>query len=279
MAMSPVRRAFDAEQAAFLQTMSRVERRRMRDDADMSVLRRFHGHISSALHRTAGRLQNELGASTRDSVEASLRSLASFLGKVQGEAGPLDDDAVYRQIASARRAHIDAMRHQAISRLRPAIEERVWIRVRDMAATGKHSIGDLVNAAAEEMDAQWWQVERIVRTESSYAFNHGQAEGVRTLAKHYKGMMQRWTELIDDATGKPMDNRVAFDSIIMHGQVAPPGGQFTMPSDPRAPARMVGVSWLQPPNRPNDRAVLTPWMPGWAVPAWQYRSGRRVRLR
>jgi hypothetical protein len=89
-------------------------------------------------------------------------------------------------------------------------------------------------------------------------------------------LMQRWTELVDDATGRPLDNRVAADSLAMHGQVAPPGGSFLMPA---AGGALAGQSWTHPPNRPNDRAVLTPWMPTWGVPAWQFRNGRRVNLR
>lgn len=250
----------------------------MRDDADMRVLRRFHGQISVGVHEAIGNVQRAMHASSRETLEASIRSLSTFLGKTHGEAGPLDDDAVYRQLTSARRSHIDALREQAVARLRPAIITRVWERVQQMAASGKYTIGELVEAAGEEFDRQWWQVERTARTETSYAFNVGQAEGVRELAKHYPGMMQRWTELVDDLTGRPLDNRVGQDSLAMHGQVAPPNGQFTMPNDPRG-GSMIGMSWSHPPNRPNDRAVLTPWMRGWSVPAWQYRSGRRVSLR
>ncbi len=90
-------------------------------------------------------------------------------------------------------------------------------------------------------------------------------------------MRQRWTELINDLTGQPLDNRVAKDSIAMHGQVAYPGHYFTMPAGD-VPHLMVGKQWLYPPNRPNDRAVLTPWMRGWGVPAWEYHGGVRLPL-
>lgn len=251
----------------------------MREEADLRLLRRFHGQISVGLHQLIDNLQHAMSTSSRDTIENSVRSLASFMGKTHGDAGPLDDDAVYRQLTSSRRGLLDSLRQQAIHRLRPALADQVWRRVSEMAASGKHTIGDLVHAAADELDAQWWRIERTARTESSYAFNLGQAEGVAELAKHHPGMLQRWTELVDDATGAPMDNRVGMDSIVMHGQVAAPGGRFSMPADPRAPTSLIGLSWTHPPNRPNDRAVLTPWMRGWPVPAWQYRGGRRVQLR
>jgi len=279
LAMTPARRAFDQAQAGFSQSLLRAERGRLREDADMRILRRFHGQISIGVHRAVGEVQQALNASTRDALESSLRSLTRFLGETHGDAGPLDDDTLFRQIVSTRRAHIDALRTQAVARLRTTIADRVWKQTLEMAASGKHTIGEVVTAAGEVFDGQWWQIERTVRTEASYAFNVAQAEGVRELAKSNPQIMQRWTELVDDATGMPLDDRVGDDSLVMHGQVAPPGGAFTMPADPRAPGAMIGMSWTHPPNRPNDRAVLTPWLRGWAVPAWQYRNGRRVQLR
>ena len=39
---------------------------------------------------------------------------------------------------------------------------------------------------------------------------------------------------------------------------------------------LVGLAWPFPPNRPNDRSVLSPWMADWGVPGWRYDSGNRV---
>jgi hypothetical protein len=71
---------------------------------------------------------------------------------------------------------------------------------------------------------------------------------------------------------------VADDSLALHGQVAHPGGYFTMPIDPDVEERFWGKRWMFPPNRPNDRAVLSPWRPGWGIPAWEFKGGRRVNL-
>ena len=258
----------------------------MRDDADPSILRRVHRTAAIHIHRATERLGRELAASSRDSLEESLRGLSQMVGRLHGHSGALDDDTTFRSIVAARRSQIEAARTHAVNSLRQRIESRVLDRMTQMVAED-YTIGQVVAAIDEEMEANWWQVERIVRTESSYAYNTAQVDGIRTIAKDFPGMLMRWTELIDDSTGLPFDNRVAADSFAMHGQVASIGGVFTMPhptsGSPRRAAgvsdKLIGRSWSHPPNRPNDRAVLTPWMRDWGIPAWKFQAGRRITLR
>jgi hypothetical protein len=107
--------------------------------------------------------------------------------------------------------------------------------------------------------------------------------------------MRRWTEYVDDATGRPLDARVANDSLVLHGQVCfqPEGatfegrstflvggtGGFTMPPDGRVNAKLWGRRYAHPPNRPNDRSRLVPWKPTWGVPAYMVVNGVRMDVR
>ena len=125
-------------------------------------------------------------------------------------------------------------------------------------------------------DINWWRAERIVRTETAWAANSVTADGVASAAQDLPGMMLRWTELIDDTTGRPFDDRVAADSFVMHGQLARPGGVFTMPVDERVASDQWGKTWNFPPNRPQDRSSALPWRPHWGVPGWRYLQRRRV---
>jgi len=171
---------------------------------------------------------------------------------------------------------LDRLRNDSLKRIHHDIGNQLQRRLRDLPSDA--TVSEAITAVGDEFDAQRWRVERTARTETSYAFNQAQANGVGLLQKEFPGLMQRWTEMVDDATGMPLDAAVAWDSIAMHGQVTPPGGVFTMPSDPRVSAKMIGQQWNHPPNRPNDRAVLTPWHKGWGIPAWVW-QGRRITLR
>lgn len=287
--MSPARSIFNQEMGEIGRSLRAAERGRLTSAADPSVIRRLRQLTTSRVRQMTERLSSELASSTRDSLEESLRGLARFSGRMTGSAGPLEDETTFRALVSSRRSTIESARRTALADLQRRLDERILTRLTDVAATDGAKIRDMLTAVNEELEANWWQIERVVRTESSFAYNAAQVDGIRELARTNRGMMMRWTELIDDATGQPFDNRVAMDSFAMHGQVAPIGGVFTMPSSlPRSSpgkgssgslAHLVGMSWMHPPNRPNDRAVLTPWMREWGIPGWRYQSGRRVNLR
>jgi hypothetical protein len=291
-AMRPARTVFNIETGNLGRGLRAAEKGRLMMEADHSTIRRLQGHISVQVHALTQRLGETLASSTRGALEESLRGLTGFVNRVHGDAGPLEDDTVLRSIASNRRVVIEAARKEAMARLAREIETKIRRRLHDIANTEGARVRDMVTAINDELENQWWQVERIVRTESAVAYNTAQVDGIKELARGTKGMKMRWTELINDATGMPFDDRVAVDSFAMHGQVAPVGGSFTMPASlpsnapmgrgkkaSRGFQSMVGQSWSQPPNRPNDRAVLTPWMKEWGIPAWVYQNGRRVNLR
>ena len=117
-----------------------------------------------------------------------------------------------------------------------------------------------------------------------YGANSAHADGIKEIAKESPGLEQQWTEFCGP-DGHPLDDRVGVDSIALAGQVAEPGGEFTMPAtapfpDARGETKvspsLVGQSWQFPPNRPNDRATLLPWKKEWGRPGWRFKGGRRV---
>lgn len=124
----------------------------------------------------------------------------------------------------------------------------------------------------------WWLEARTIRTGLAAAFNFGHTEAVDEIADDVTDLYKRWTELVDDATGAPLDNRVGQDSIVLHGQVAKPKNVFTMPPDPRCHPSWWGQTWTQSPNRPNDRSVTMPWRPQWGIPGWEWNGNARVPI-
>jgi hypothetical protein len=131
----------------------------------------------------------------------------------------------------------------------------------------------IASAMAEAVRSNFWQVQRIAVTEAAFTYNEARKHALRQIHALDSRVMMRWTEHVDDATGQPLDERVAVDSVLMHGQVAMPGEAFTMPPGSRMRA---GQAWAHPPNRPNDRAVLQPWLAGQGVPGWHYQGGVRI---
>ena len=239
--------------------------------ADLGTISRVaQAHLRAAYSLVGDRLVDAARIATAEGAS----SLARFYTSMTGRASALDDPARVRVLAARRLPKVIAMRDAAAAQL--ANNAQAAIRaVLTGLRPGEVKVGEAIGAAVEAADRQWWKVERVARTEGALAFNAAQEDGIALLAQAHPGLMKRWTELVSDLTGAPLDDRVGDDSIALHGQVARPGGLFVMPDTDKAPARMVGMSWSSPPNRPNDRATLLPWHPDWGIPGWVIRGGKR----
>jgi hypothetical protein len=219
---------------------------------------------------------------SREAQVESLRGLGGWIGRMEKEyvgaapTLPIDEAARFWGVIDKRRTSLIRAHEASMAsygaRVTKSIEEGLGLSL----ATGEttEQAVDRVRAAANN---EWWQAERIVRTEQAWAFNATAADGIAEIAEDVEDLYMRWTEHVTDE-GEPMDDRVGEDSVVMHGQVARPGGLFTMPRDERVSESMWGERWSFPPNRPNDRATLLAWRPSWGGLAWELRRGRRVDL-
>lgn len=88
--------------------------------------------------------------------------------------------------------------------------------------------------------------ERIVRTEAMKAYNAGANAEIEEEARVFPDMRRKLIETFDA--------RTAPDSFVAHGQVRGIGEPFT-------DGKHV---YVNPPGRPNDRAVVVPWRQQWA---------------
>jgi hypothetical protein len=224
--------------------------------------------IGSALSKQIERVKREAQLTT-----------AGFIGRMHPDAPAL------AELAQGERAKLD---EESIAKLGDGLGDAVASQFLATLEPGGLHMAQALDALQDSFGAVWYQVERFVRTEGAFAFNATCRESVEALADEIPGLAMRWTEYIDDA-GTRLDDRVADDSVLMHGQICPAGGVFTFPDPDSAPAGLallgtstmtglLGKSWRHPPNRPNDRATIAPWLPEYGVPGWSLVNGRRVAL-
>lgn len=90
---------------------------------------------------------------------------------------------------------------------------------------------------------RYW-AERIVRTEVSRAYNAGHLESLRQMRSTFPDLQKKILA--------NFDNRTAYDSVVVHGQVRPLDGLFLDGA---------GRLYQHPPARPNDRETVIPWRP------------------
>lgn len=119
---------------------------------------------------------------------------------------------------------------------------------------------DRVSGAAGLFEGQRYRAERIVRTELSYSYGVAAQAGMEDLRQKVPKMMKRLVATFDDRTGA--------DSKELNGQTVPVDHPFLwVVTDSKGHKTGKIVKYMQPPNRPNDREVVIPWMEGWAAPA------------
>ncbi len=268
-----------------------------RDKFTAHQQRLFLGELRQGIALIIKRMAGGLGDISRDVQTDALRSLIDDVGKLEGKFTgaeivlPVEEAAAFQGVVGGKvretmlRSHEQSMARYG-ARLIKAIEDQL-----SSALLVGDDIGGAIERVKSAADLEWWQAERVTRTEMIWAYNATHQQGMRETAKEIPDMMMRWTEYVTDASPGGMDQRVGVDSIAMHGQVAPPSGSFYFPSTlpkgarltpeqqkewPGVQRRFAGKSWAHPPNRPNDRSSVAPIRPHWGIPSWIWESGRRV---
>lgn len=95
------------------------------------------------------------------------------------------------------------------------------------------------------MRKQYW-AERIIRTETAYAYNRGSYDSIAASRKQFPDMQKKILATFDA--------RTAPDSVAVHGQIRNVEDLFMDGA---------GRQYLHPPGRPNDRETIVPWRSSW----------------
>ncbi len=277
-----LKKLYDQAQAEFTTKLSRSMGRNTNTFSE-TQMRMFQAQVRQGQMDIAKRMGEVLAAATEetkaDALRGAIRNFKQLEKKFTGVATslPVEEAARFAGVMGKNTSLIRRHSMKLMGKAGAAVVGKLEQELALSLITGE-TVGDAIDRVQSVTGKSWYQSERIVRTEQAWAFNATHAEAIADSLEDMPDIMMRWTELVDDSTGRPLDDRVGEDSIAMHGQLATPGGKFTMPSKAIVPVKMWGMSWSHPPNRPNDRATLQPWRPHWNIPGWVLKGGRRVSL-
>lgn len=233
------------------------------------------------------RLGAELTDAAKEARHDVLRALAKDVGRLERKFTghspilPIEDAARFAGVIDKRKTSLLTQHRASVDRYGSRVIAQMEDALAKSVISGE-SHGDAYDRLGDIVGGEFYQVERIARTELAWAANATAADGLHAVREVIPDMMIQWRELVSD-TGQPLDDRVGIDSLALHGQVAVPGAMFTCPA--RAPDGEEVPEGLQyeevafPPNRPNDRSTLAPWRASWGIPGWRWVSGRRVPMR
>jgi hypothetical protein len=115
---------------------------------------------------------------------------------------------------------------------------------------------DRISGAHGLFERQRWRAERIVRTEMSYSYGVTNQVAMMDLRRAVPKMRKRLVATFDLNTGK--------DSKELNGQTVDVDQPFIWEvKDSRGNKTGKVVKYMQPPNRPNDRECVIPWIDDW----------------
>jgi hypothetical protein len=305
--VTAVRRLYDQLEAELARKLDALVREGKGDRFTAAQARGLLAQVRAAQLAAIPRASSLLGEQSREAQIASVRNLVREVTVQEAEFNgatvvlPIEEAAQFAGIIDADRASLLRVHRASFTRYGSAVVDAVQQRLSVVLATGGTAL-DAVRAVQDETGAQFWRAERIVRTEMSFAYNAAHMRGLEASRDLLPDMGGRWTERVDDFTGQPLDNRVAADSLVLHGQVARPvgldagrllpdakqidttlGGEaplggWEMPRDNRVNAKLWGRRYSQPPNRPNDRSRVVAWRASWGRPGYVVRGGERVPI-
>lgn len=277
-AVQPANRVFDAQLGKMLTFLHKFLGKRTRQFLAPRELAAIYRTITTVTPKLAQPLAQVVGDVGRAVVPESAHAVDRLMAKMTGkDPGLSTPQGLLRPYAVQYKIGLEELVDQVQKSLAHDIAQGIVSRLKQVAINDVKG-ADILAEAGAAMEDMRWKVERVVRTEAARAFNSTQQTAILLLSEEFPTMRKRWTELVDEATGRPMDSRVAKDSMVLHGQIADASRPIIMPQDSRAPTDMVGKSWQFPPNRPNDRAVLVPWMPGWPVSVYRVEGTSRVSV-
>lgn len=187
------------------------------------------------------------GARARElGVENTVEVLRHFEGRLGGPIRPLSLDvalAVGNPLLARYEASVARWGQRTLGRVVSEIQ-RGLLAGKTFAEMTNRLTG--VRGASGVLVASAGDAARIVRTEAMAAYAHGsQEEIVAQKSRRFPDLLRRLIETFD--------TRTAADSRVAHGQVRDVNELFT---DGKR-------TYLTPPGRPNDRAIIIPWRRAW----------------
>jgi hypothetical protein len=278
-----MQRLYTSAQSALEKKLADAIKSGRKDTMTVYQMTQLKAQIREGQARIAASMANAMKPLTKDTQAEAIRQAAKTITTLEKKFTgaelvlPLEEAATFSGLIEGRSSSLIRMSQTSFARYGSTLTAKMEQELATSLMTGETPM-DAIDRVMGVASNEWWQAERIVRTETAYAFNASHADAIEEASSELPDLYQRWTEYVDDKTGQPLDARVGEDSLVLHGQVVQAGGQFIMPPDPRVSQKMWNQRYDHPPNRPNDRAVLLPWRKGWDAPAWIWSNGQRVSL-
>ena len=279
-----LKRFYDRAQDELERKLSRLVKEGRKDTMTAMQAQQLLVQVLEAQRIIAGQMASQFAPILKEGMAEGVqqvdRSLVTLERQFTGATItlPLSEIATFEGIMEKRMPSLIAANDSSFKRYGAVVTKAIQSELSVSLALGETPI-EAIDRIRSTADLNWWQSERIVRTEMAYAYNSAHADSIEVAQQDLRDLGKRWCELVSDATGLPLDSRVAPDSLVLHGQITDAKGVFVMPPDERVSATVWNKTFRSSPNRPNDRSVTMPWRPHWGIPGWEWREGQKIPVK
>lgn len=192
------------------------------------------------------------------------RQVAQMIGRVEGHFGRMTP-VIQATQAAVVRGVFPSVAPTLLDRYRQSARRygpQALMAIRDGLAQSLVQ-GESVDQAVDRLtktqglfDGQRWRAERVVRTEMSWTFGISRQRSMEQMRPAVPRLLKRLVATRDDREGD--------DSKDLDGQTVPVEQPFiwVVKNSKGVPTGRV-IPYMQPPNRPNDRETVIPWVADW----------------
>lgn len=224
------------------------------------VLGQVQGAIGAINKKLSGDMFEGSFAAARAGVSDLFSEMKSFDEQFAGAVTPINLNAALiaqdtaNHLTTKYNTNLEAYGNDLVTQISNGLFQ---------ASLGSVSYSEVVGRISQFFNAEEWKLHRIVRTELHNIYNVGRLNGMRELAGVDKDGNETDSEaLIPDLMKTlmhPMDQRTGDDSkalarehpaIPVNQEFVQVWGKYTF-------------RFMNPPNRPNDRAIMVPYRAEW----------------
>lgn len=227
-------------------------------------LRLVLGQVRDSIHGFEGKLQEHMVQTGRIAATIAPRQVSHMIGAVESQLGRMTPVIQAAQVAVVRGVY-PGVAPTLLDRYRKQTKlygPRALVAIKDKLAQSMVQGEDVDEAVTRLVksggifDGERYRAERIVRTEMSWTFGVARQRSMEELKPVVPKLMKKLV-----AT---RDSREGSDSKDLDGQTVPVDQPFIwVVKDKKGNPTGKIVRYMQPPNRPNDREVVIPWVAAW----------------
>lgn len=221
--------------------------------------------VMDALRSFQADLWPELSRQARDAADLAQRHMVGAIKRMETRYSGLapvlhvEEAAVFERVYRGVEPTLLHRYHQLVGNYPMITIERVRKNLALGLIQGESTdrMVDRVAASDGIFGREVWRAERIVRTESTYAYGVTNQRCLEETAHEVPRLMKRLVATFDDRTGD--------DSKQLNGQTVPVDQPFIWMK--KTAHGVERVAYMAPPNRPQDRECVVPWRSDYPEPA------------